>query len=358
MDLAADDDPVRIGIIGLGNIGGYHAEFLGDVESADLVAGLDIDATARRAFAEEYDVETYADRAELFDAVDAVVVTTPNRYHEEYTVAALAAGVGVLVEKPLAHTVESAERIAEAARTSDAVCMVGFNNRFSDPVEVLKHDIRTGRYGDVTHVEANYVRRRGIPGRGSWFTSKAVAGGGALIDIGVHAVDLALYFLDFPEVVEVSGTTRAEFGRGDDYAFLRQWGTDEGPEGFDVEDSASAFLRCADGRTVSLEVAWASNRPDSDEFVVRGTEAGATLDRGAHELTVYEAGIGGANHLSTTTVETRESVTHRAEQRAFVEAVREGTVHRNTVDQALSVQRVVDAVYRSAAEGRAVRLDE
>jgi predicted dehydrogenase len=352
------DERVRIGIIGLGNIGCYHAEFLAEVESAELVAGLDIDATARREFAEEYDVDTYEDRGELFSVVDAVIVTTPNRFHEEYAVAALAAGLDVLLEKPLAHSVESAERIVEAAHASEAICMVGFNNRFSNPVEVLKNDLRTGRFGDVTHVEANYVRRRGIPGRGSWFTSKDVAGGGALIDIGVHAIDLALYFLDFPEVVEVSGTTRAEFGGREEYAYLRQWGIDEGPGGFDVEDSASAFVRCADGRSFSLEVAWATNRPDSDEFVVRGTEAGATLDRAAHDLTVYEAGVGGANHLSSTTVETRESVTHRDEQRAFVGAVREGTLDRNTVDQALTVQRVIDAIYRSAAEDRAIRLDE
>jgi predicted dehydrogenase len=353
-----DDERIRIGIVGLGNIGGYHAEFLRDVDGAELVAGLDIDAGARRSFAEEHGVEVYEDRTALFAATDAVVVTTPNRFHEEYAVAALEAGVDVLLEKPLAHSVESAERIAAAAHESDAICMVGFNNRFSNPVEVLKHDLRAGRYGDVTHVEANYVRRRGIPGRGSWFTSKDVAGGGALIDIGVHAIDLALYFLDFPEVVEVSGTTRSEFGTRDDYAFLRQWGADEGPGGFDVEDSASAFIRCADGRTVSLEVAWAANRPDSDEFVVRGTEAGATLDRNEHELTVYEAGVGGANHLSTSVVDTRESVTHRQEQRAFVEAVRTGTLGRNTVDQGLTVQRVIDAIYRSASEGRAVRLDE
>jgi predicted dehydrogenase len=356
--MTAEDGQVRIGIVGLGNIGSYHADFLREVESAELVAGLDVDATARRTFAEEYGVETYEDRGDLFSEVDAVIVTTPNRFHEEYAVGALEAGLDVLLEKPLAHTVESAERIAEAARDAEGICMVGFNNRFSNPVEVLKHDLRAGRYGDVTHVEANYVRRRGIPGRGSWFTSKEVAGGGALIDIGVHAIDLALYFLDFPEVVEVSGTTRAEFGGREDYAYLRQWGADEGPGGFDVEDSASAFIRCADGKTVSLEVAWAVNRPDTDEFVIRGTEAGATLDRNDHELSVYEAGVGGANHLSTTTVETRESVTHREEQRAFVSAVQKGTLDRNTVDQALSVQRVIDAVYRSSAEERAIRLDE
>jgi predicted dehydrogenase len=353
-----EDGRVRIGIVGLGNIGTYHAEFLEEVESAALVAGLDIDADARESFADAFDVETHADRAALFSDVDAVIVTTPNRFHEEYAVAALEAGVDVLLEKPLAHTLESAERIADAATESDALCMVGFNNRFANPVEVLKHDLRAGRFGDVTHVEANYVRRRGIPGRGSWFTSKEVAGGGALIDIGVHAIDLALYFLDFPEVVEVSGTTRSEFGIHDEYAYLRQWGADDGPGGFDVEDSATAFIRCADGRTVSLEVAWAANRANSDEFVIRGTEAGATLDRGDHELTVYEAGIGGANHFSTTDVETQEAVTHRQEQRAFVEAVKEGRLERNTVDQALSVQRVIDAIYRSAARGAAVRLDE
>jgi predicted dehydrogenase len=354
---SGDDGRVRIGIVGLGNIGNYHAEFLRDVEGAELVAGLDVDAGARRGFAETHGVDVYEDRSALFAAVDAVVVTTPNRFHEEYAVAALEAGLDVLLEKPLAHTVESAERIADAARDAGGICMVGFNNRFSNSVEVLKHDLRAGRFGDVTHVEANYVRRRGIPGRGSWFTTEDVAGGGALIDIGVHAVDLALYFLDFPDVVEVSGTTRSEFGTREEYAFLRQWGTDAGPGGFDVEDSASAFVRCAGGKTVSLEVAWAANRPDSDEFVIRGTEAGATLDRNTHELTVYDAGVGGANHLSTTTVETRESVTHREEQRAFVRAVREGELDRNTVDQALAVQRVVDAVYRSAAEGRAIRLD-
>ncbi|WP_136590221.1 Gfo/Idh/MocA family protein [Salinigranum halophilum] len=352
------DGRVRIGIVGLGNIGTYHAEFLADVEAAALVAGLDIDADARESFAETFDVDTYADRGDLFDDVDAVIVTTPNRFHEDYAVAALDAGVDVLLEKPLAHTLESAERIAAAAEASDALCMVGFNNRFANPVEVLKHDLRTGRFGDVTHVEANYVRRRGIPGRGSWFTSKEVAGGGALIDIGVHAIDLALYFLDFPEVVEVSGTTRAEFGIHDEYAYLRQWGADHGPGGFDVEDSATAFIRCADGQTVSLEVAWAANRPDSDEFVIRGTEAGATLDRGDHELTVYEAGIGGANHFSTTDVETQEAVTHQQEQRAFVEAVDQGRLERNTVEQALAVQRVIDAIYRSAAQGSAVRLDD
>ena len=348
---------VAVGIVGLGGIGTHHATRLVE-RGANLVGGMDIDADARGRFHEEFGVDAYDDEAELYDDCDAVLITTPNRFHEEYAVAALDAGLDVLLEKPLAHSLESAERIAEAAADADGFCMLGFNNRFREPVRVIKHYQDEGRFGETTHVEANYVRRRGVPGRGSWFTSEGVAGGGALIDIGVHAIDLALYFLDHPEVVEVSGETRSEFGGRDDYAYVHMWGEDTGPEGFDVEDSASAFIRDADGNTVSLEVAWATNRPTTDEFVVRGTEAGATFDRGSGDLTIHEAGVGGGHHLSDTAVETRESDSHAAEQEVFLEAAAAGEPPAiNTVEEGLSVQRVIDAIYRSSASNRALRLD-
>ncbi len=348
---------VALGIVGLGGIGRHHATRLAE-RDANLVGGMDIDADARRAFHEEFDVHAYEDEADLYDVCDAVLITTPNRFHEEYATAALDAGLDVLLEKPLAHTLESAERIVAAADDADGFCMVGFNNRFAAPVQVIKHQQAEGRFGEVTHVEANYVRRRGIPGRGSWFTSEGVAGGGALIDIGVHAIDLALYFLDHPEVVEVSGETRSEFGGRDDYAYVHMWGEDTGPEGFDVDDSASAFIRDADGNTVSLEVAWATNRPTNDEFVVRGTEAGATFDRGANELTIHEAGVGGGHHLSDAAVETRDGDSHATELGVFLEAVAaEEAPTINTVEEGLLVQRVIDAIYRSSEDGRAIRLD-
>jgi predicted dehydrogenase len=138
------------------------------------------------------------------------------------------------------------------------------------------------------------------------------------------------------------------------------WGDDDGAEGFDVEDSASAFLRDADGNTVSLEVAWATNRPTNDEFVIRGTEAGATFDRGSDELTIHEARAfdGDRHHFSDTEIATREGDAHAAEQATFLDAVAAGEVPDiNTVDEALSVQRVIDAIYRSSERGEAVRLD-
>ncbi len=354
----SDANEVAVGIVGLGGIGHHHASRLVE-RGAELVGGMDIDADARRRFHEEFGVHAYEDETDLYDDCDAVLITTPNRFHEEYAISALEAGLDVLLEKPLAHSLESAERIAAAAAEADGFCMVGFNNRFANPVQVIKHYQDGGRFGKTTHVEANYVRRRGIPGRGSWFTSDHVAGGGALIDIGVHAIDLALYFLDHPEIVEVSGETRSEFGGRDDYAFVHMWGNDDnGPEGFDVDDSASAFIRGADGRTVSLEVAWATNRPTNDEFIVRGTDAGATFDRGNDELTIHEADRGGDHHLADTTVETRESDSHAAEQEVFLDAVAAGEAPTiNTIDEALSVQRVIDAIYRSSEEGGAIRLD-
>ena len=300
---------------------------------------------------------TYDTHEPLYDAVDAVVVTTPNRFHEECVVDALDAGLDVLVEKPLAHDLTSAERIAAAAREATGFCAVGFHNRFAAPARVLRSAVDEGRFGDLYHVEANYVRRRGVPGRGSWFTDREVAGGGALVDIGTHAVDFALHVLDFPPVVEVTGVTRDTFGSSADYTYLDMWGDDDGGC-VDVEDSVSTLLRCADGRSVSLEVAWAANRPGNTEVVVRGSDAGASFDHESGALTMYETSDRGAAHFSDTTVETDGEPAHRTELRRFVEAVRAGGPSPVPVEEALTVQRVVDAVYRSSETGRAVRLDE
>ncbi|AEH38655.1 oxidoreductase domain protein [Halopiger xanaduensis SH-6] len=356
---ATETDPksVRTGIIGLGNIGHHHAERLVE-QSVPLVGGMDVDAEARERFATHYDVAVYDDHRDLFDAVDAVVITTPNRFHEEYAVDAFEHDLHVLLEKPLAHSLESALRIADAAADSEGVCMVGFNNRFLNAVRLVRNRIDRGEFGEVTHVEANYVRRRGVPGRGSWFTRREVSGGGALIDLGVHAIDLAMHLLDYPAVEDVSGVARSEFGDRDDYAYLEMWGDDHGPGAFDVDDSASAFIRCDGDRSVSLEVAWATNRPPTHEFVVRGTEAAARFDLLTNELTIYSASADGPDHMLDTSIETEENDTHADEQAAFFEAIADGRRVGSTVEEGLTVQRIVDAIYRSSERGGAVSLGD
>ncbi|NGM70558.1 Gfo/Idh/MocA family oxidoreductase [Natronolimnobius sp. AArcel1] len=352
----------RVGLVGLGNIGCHHADQLVEL-GANLTAGLDIDETARDEFREAYGVETFETPADFYDVVDAVIVTTPNRFHEEYAVGALEAGLDVLLEKPLAHSLESARRIADAAAAADGFCMVGFNNRFSNAVTVAKAYQDRGTLGEITHIEANYVRRRGIPGRGSWFTTKSVAGGGALIDLGIHAIDLALHFMEFPEVVDVSGATRSQFGGREDYTYLEMYGDDAGPDSFNVDDSVSAFIRCANGRTISLEVAWAANRPPNDEFLIRGTKAGARvrpgLDGSEQELTIYDTSSDGTDHLIESDIDIAQQNTHRIEQSVFLEGVRAGKhPGQNTVTEGIAVQRVVDSIFESSDQNRPVELGQ
>lgn len=357
--MSATNEPVRVGFVGLGNIGHYHADKIVDISNVDIVGGVDINPDARARFAEKYGVESFESYERLYDAdIDCVIVTTPNKFHEEYAVAALQSGLDVLLEKPLAHSLESAERIAEAANNAEGFCMVGFHNRFRNPVQVVKGYQDDGRLGTVRHVEANFIRRRGIPGRGSWFTNRDIAGGGALIDIGVHAIDLALHFHDFPKVQEVSGTIRSQFGTRDDYAYLEMWGDDTQSGEFTVDDSVTAMLRCEGGKTITLEVAWAANRSPNEEFIIRGTEAGACFDKADDSLTFYETGRQGTDHFADTEVQTRHEDAHKAEQRVFFEAVRDNVAPTmNTVEQALEVQRVIDGIYRSHDEQRAIQLE-
>ncbi|AEH37785.1 Gfo/Idh/MocA family protein [Halopiger xanaduensis] len=351
-------DDIGIGVVGLGGMGHLHARAVEEL-GASVVAGADLVPEQQQRFADEFNAATYETHEDLLenDDVDAVIVTTPNRFHEPITVAALEAGRHVLVEKPLAHTLESAERVARTAAESDAICMVGFHNRHAASMVMFEEQHARGRFGELTHVEANYVRRRGVPGPGSWFTDPDLAGGGALLDIGVHALDLALYALDFPEIVEVSGTARTTFGTREEYADPEGFGDnwDAESETYEVDDSVSAFIRCADGTTVSLEAAWATNREESMDFRIRGTEGGAQFEIGDTNLKLLETGTAGSDHYADIQLTGEESMTGYAQQdEQFLRAIRsDAPPETNTVAEALTVQRVIDAIYRSSESGRA-----
>ncbi len=347
---------IKTGIVGLGNIGHYHAERLVD-QNVSLVGGMDVATEARTRFATRYDADVYDDHRDLYDTVDAIIITTPNKYHEQYAIDAFERDLHVLLEKPLAHSLESAKRIANAARDSSGHAMVGFNNRFANTVQIVKNRIDRGDLGRLVHVEANYVRRRGIPGRGSWFTRRQIAGGGALIDLGVHAIDLALYLLEYPRVAEVTGTTRGEFGPREEYTYLEMWAEDAGPAGFDVDDSASAFVRCENDVSITLEVAWATNRPANHEFIIRGTDSAARFDLLEGDLSFHSANSIGPDHLEDTSVKTNQNDTHSAEQQAFFDGIVTDDTDDDSISQALSVQRIIDGIYRSSENRQTVAVD-
>lgn len=342
----------------MGQTHATNAETLGH----EVVAGADLVASTREEFADTYGAATYEAFEELYDGedLDAVAVSTPNAFHEEAVVAALERGYDVLCEKPLASDLESAERIADAAAESDGFCMVNFHNRVSTATEVFKDRQAEGFFGDVTHVDANYVRRRGIPGVGSWFTNRELSGGGAVVDIGVHAIDYALYLMGYPEVEDVFAVTRTEFGHREDYVDPGDWYDETDEAVFDVEDSATAMIRCADDRTISLEVTWAANQAETNDFVVRGTEAGAKLELGGEELTLYEADTQGTDHLidATLTGGSLDRTGWEGSDERFLEAVLSGEPPAlNTAEHGLTVQRVIDAIYRSAEKGTSVSLE-
>lgn len=328
------DDVPAVGVVGLGNIGHEHAALLAE-QPATLAGGVDVDAAARERFRERFDVPVFESVDPLLDAADCVLVTTPNRFHEEPATRALDADVSVLVEKPLAHDLASAERVAAAHDRSDGFCMVGFKNRFTAAVSELERLVRDGELGRVRHVDANYVRSRGVPEHGGWYVDAGVAGGGCLLDIGVHAIDLALYLCGFPAVTNVAGATRPGPA-----------GDDESAAGLPVEAAASAFVECEDGTTISLETAWATNRPPCHEVHVRGSAAGACFDIGDHSLTLYRPDASAADGLAAVDRTPPANDSLAAEQRAFLDVVQEGSPpEMNTVDQALVVQRVVDEIY-------------
>jgi len=356
-----ETDTLRVAVVGCGGMGRKHARHVRDSGHL-VVAGADVAQSARESFAATFDAEPYGDVTGMYaaEAPDAVVVATPNAHHPDAVVPALERDVPVLCEKPLAADLAGAETIAAAAADSDAFCTVGVHNRFSVAADLATAYRERGAFGEVSHVEAEYVRRRGVPGVGSWFTDADLAGGGAVVDLGVHLVDFALYLAGFPDVETVSAVTRSEFGGREDYVDPERWaGHGSGGSGaFEVEDSASAFLRCADGTTVSLEVAWACNREPSQTVRLRGTEAGARCELGGEDLTVLGVDDAGTDHFVDSELSgERERVGHAAQDRAFLDAVAAGEAPAlNTVEEGLAVQRVLDAVYRSAEAGREVRV--
>lgn len=354
-----DRPRLTIGIVGLGTHGANHAEILQDL--GHELRGVDTDPDVRREFEEAFDAPTYERPPELFESgVDAVIISTPNKFHETVATNALEAGLDVLLEKPLADSVESAERIVEAAERTERICMVGFHHRFRSHCRVLGEYIDEGYLGEISHVKATFVRRRGIPGRGTWYTSTEIAGGGALMDVGAHLLDLLLYFLGWPEIEDVLATTRSEFGPREDYAYLHMWGEDGEARMYDVEDAVHAFLEFDNGTTADVEVAWATNAESRHTYEIRGTQAGATLDitntitevdpwvDQRNDLTLYEVRSGVADHYVDSELTCPLNDPYRDELSAFLDAVVAGErPESNNVHQALAVQRAIDRIYRA-----------
>lgn len=357
---AVTEAMLDIGFVGGGNIARFHAKRLVELgENVRAVA--DIDADAGEAFADAFGAtETYESYRRMIDEsdLDVVVVAVPNSLHADCAITALEADLDVFVEKPLADTYAAAEKVAAAAKESDGRVMVGFVKAFSAEFEDAKERVADGELGTVYDVEAKYIRRRGIPQLGGWFTRKEIAGGGVLIDTGVHVLHLALSILGFPEIETVSASTDSKFGTKDDYTYLNMWGGSPRDDGvFDVEDHARAFIRTVDGTTIDLHAAWACNDESEQRLAFRGDDAGlvTTIDGGETDVQLYSTD---RDALSDVELGFSDDDGFVKEWTYFTDVVRGAREHtRNTLEEGLAVQRLIESIYESAETGREVPVE-
>src|SRR5690625_5281712 len=272
---------VRVGIIGCGNIAFQkHLPSLGKLrDEVSLVGFCDIVKERADKAAAEYGVEeatVYEDYKKLLqdESIDVVQVLTPNVSHSYITVDALEAGKHVMCEKPMAINAKEAKEMVEAAKRTGKKLTIGYQNRFRSDSTLLKDACSTGDLGEIYFAKAHAVRRRGVPTWGV-FMNKEAQGGGPLIDIGTHALDLTLWMMDNYEPDLVVGSTFQKLKDKPEGNIFGPWN----PAEYEVEDSAFGYIKMKNGATIFLESSWALNMINTKEAQVTlsGTEAGAEM---------------------------------------------------------------------------------
>ena len=344
----------HVGVIGAGSIGREHIASFRKHPAARVVALAEISSQRGREVASRFKIpDLYADyRAILKRAdIDVVSIALPNYLHAPVALAALQAGKHVLLDKPMATNARDAARLVAEAKRRRRLLMVGQNQRFSPAVQTLRQLVDRGVLGEVYHAKAAWLRRCSIPRIGSWFTQRKFAGGGCTYDIGVHMLDQTLYLMDEFEASAVFGQTYARFGprgRGNS-----SWGKSEidPRKPFDVDDLSVALIKLKSGRTVLLETSWAAHQPvpDFNGTQLFGTEAGATtnplrLFRSTRRGYVVEA------------LDPRPVFVNPDRMVHFINVLQGREKLYVLPEQSLAVQKILDAIYLSAATGREVRL--
>ncbi|MBM4112229.1 MAG: Gfo/Idh/MocA family oxidoreductase [Phycisphaerae bacterium] len=361
----AEPMSLSLGIIGAGSIGTVHAATAARLGvAAPLV--WDVDESKGRALAATVKGLRTAPSLDALLAersVNAVVVATPNDCHAEIAVRALEAGKHVLLEKPMATTVEECDRILNAMRPDGPRLQMGFVYRHAPAPLAVKGEIDAGRIGRIYHAKCSMYRRRGIPGLGGWFTTRARSGGGPLIDLGVHAIDQALWLCGFPKALRASGACYATFGpRMGGYVFEEMWAGPPKLDGrFDVEDHATALVRFDGGLTIELNVTWAANIPDRslpDGIALFGEKGGCRFTLLGDEVRVATEANGTLADLQVPFDSSRAlERAFEAQLRAFRKVVEEGAEPAATAEQGRAVQEILAAIDRSSARAREVPID-
>ncbi|MCU6709666.1 Gfo/Idh/MocA family oxidoreductase [Paenibacillus sp. J5C_2022] len=348
---------LKLGVVGAGNIFKYaHLPAWNAHPEVEIVAFCDVNENAAAAMAHEHgSAGIYTDYREMLadKEIDMVDITTPNLFHSEVSVAALHAGKHVYCEKPDAINPEEAQRMADEAKKSGNILMVTRNNRFRAESQFLKKYIEKGHMGDIYTGRCGWQRRWGIPGSG-WFTNKALSGGGPLIDLGIHFIDLSVWLMGSPKPVSVVGAAYSKFG--DKHLRLSQSVQSPHTQAAyrnDVEDLASGFIRFDNGATLQIEFSWASHVEEEMAYLeLRGTQAGAKLtDRDCKLFTDIE-GI----HCDIIPKFPADIHPHTENINHFVDCVQRRAEPIILPQFGVDMVKILSAIYKSAETGSEVKL--
>lgn len=352
---------IKVGIIGAGGIAqGSHIPALQKVKDVEVVAIADINLEKTSEVAQKFNIpNVFTDYKELIamDELDAVTICTPNIFHKPMSIDALKAGKHVLCEKPVAAKGSDAEEIIATAKANGKFFMAAQVQRFSPITQVLKDFAQRGDFGEIYYVKGGYIRRRGIPGLGGWFTNKALALGGCMMDIGVHALDRMYWVIGAPEPVAVSGIVVQKFKenavdggwpplhtrRGDVFTGVN-----------DVDDMASGYVKFADGSVLLVEASWAGNCEPYSYLELMGTKAGAKIT--GNDLRIY--GEMRDNLVNISPVIPQRVDAFFEEMKHFVECIRTGNEPITTGQEIINVAKIIEAIYKSSETGREVLISE
>jgi len=349
---------IRVGMIGAGAIAGDHCHNINNYKGAKMVAVAELSRERREQLKKNFNMEKDYERWQDLVAdpdIDAVAIALPNALHAPVSLAALNAGKHVLLDKPFALNYAQAKKVADAAKKNKKVMMVGMNQRFRQDSQTLRAIIARGDLGEIYHVKSYWYRRTGSPKFGTWFVNKKLSGGGCLLDIGVHFLDLGLFLMDNWNPVSVTGRVYSKFGpRGIGEG---GWGKSDRDKKlkFDVEDFATGLIKFRNGATLELNVSWILHQEqwDRNNEELYGTKAGAILA----PLKLFRASAKQKGEYEVVAPQ-NVKIPHRYENRQFnwLDAILGKDKPLCTLDQALVVQKILDAIYKSSDTGREVRI--
>ncbi|MGI6595850.1 MAG: Gfo/Idh/MocA family oxidoreductase [Elusimicrobia bacterium] len=353
---------IKFGVIGAGGIAQTaHIPSLKRIEEAEITAIADINQEKLLYVKDTFDIKnTFTDWEKMLETdIDAVVVASPNTFHAQHSIRAMESGKDVLCEKPISLTAKDVLDIFQTADKTNKIFMAGLPKRFSGEAKVLKPMIERGEFGEIYYLKASYLRRRGIPGLGTWFTSKKLAGGGPMLDVGVHMLDLILYLAGAPEPEIVMGATYEKFK---DSAIDGGWPPIETRKGdistgkMEVEDLACGFVKLSNGATLVIEASWSGNSEAGLKASLFGTLAGVSMPDPSDPKNPVRIFSENNGVLTDILPEIPTTDVFYEEMLHFIDCVKTRKEPLIKKKEVVSVVKIIENIYKSAETGKPIIL--